>query len=40
MGYHLGTGDTHIAAQNLDIAVHGDEYSNGIAYGYWLEDRA
>ena len=38
LGYHLGTGDTHIGARNVDIEVHGDLYSNGIAYGYWLED--
>ena len=39
-GFHLGTGDTDITVRNADIAVHGDEYSNGIAYGYWIEDGA
>ena len=37
LGYHLGTGDTDIAVRAVDIAVHGREHSNGIAYLY-LED--
>ena len=39
-GYHLGTGDTDIAVRNADIMVHGEQYSNGISYGYWVEEAA
>ena len=40
LGYHLGSGDTDIVAHGVDIEVHGERYSNGIAYGYWIEDEA
>ena len=39
-GFHLGSGDTEIVARGVDIVVHGDQYSNGIAYGYWIKDEA
>ena len=39
-GFHLGTGDSDIAVRDAAIKVHGDEYSNGIAYGYWIEEEA
>ena len=37
-GYHVGSGNTDIVVRGLDMEVHGDQFSNGIAYGYWTED--
>ena len=39
-GYHLGTGDADITVHDTTIKVHGDEATNGISYGYWVEESA
>lgn len=39
-GLHLGNGDTNINVRDADITVRGNQYSNGISYGYWRKENS